>query len=105
MREAPVWTLESRPNPCVEPVNPDTRHFRDYPLTGHAADIPRSTRMEIIIQFLDLNSVKLLPFIVGLRLLWFFKIPKCRPLAVYRIPSSRWATPNSKVLRVRLPTR
>jgi len=24
---------------------PDNRHFRDYPLTGHDADTPKSTRM------------------------------------------------------------
>jgi len=25
--------------------HPDSRHFRGYPLSGHAADIPKSTRM------------------------------------------------------------
>jgi hypothetical protein len=25
--------------------NPDNRHFRDYPVTGNAAGMPKSTRM------------------------------------------------------------
>jgi hypothetical protein len=36
------WALESRPNRCLQPAKPDNRHFRDYPLTGHAADMPKS---------------------------------------------------------------
>src|SRR5260370_41720749 len=43
--EAPVWALESRPNRCLQPTKPDNRHFRDYPLTRHAADMPKSTLM------------------------------------------------------------
>jgi hypothetical protein len=37
--------LESRPNRRLQPAKPDNRHFRDYPLTGHAADMRKSTRM------------------------------------------------------------
>src|SRR6185312_628262 len=40
------------------------------------------TANKFIIQFLDLNSVKLLPFIVGLWLLWFSKASKFRPAVV-----------------------
>jgi hypothetical protein len=38
--------LRAYPNRCLQPAKkPDNRHFRDYPLTGHAADMPKSTRM------------------------------------------------------------
>src|SRR5260221_7619207 len=43
--DAPVWALESRPNRCLQPTKSDNRHFRDYPSTGHAADMPKSTLM------------------------------------------------------------
>src|ERR1700676_2875430 len=39
------WALKSRPNRCLQPAKPDNRHFRDYPLTGHAAGMSKSTRM------------------------------------------------------------
>lgn len=40
------------------------------------------TANKFVIQFLDLNSVKLLPFIVGLWLLWFSKTHRFRPAVV-----------------------
>jgi hypothetical protein len=38
------WPLR-RPNRCLQPAKLDNRDFRDYPVTGHAADMPKSTRM------------------------------------------------------------
>ncbi len=40
-----LTALESRPNRSLQPPKLDNRHFRDYPVTGHAADMPKSTRM------------------------------------------------------------
>jgi len=43
--------LHLRPKEChiqTDAFNwqkPDNRHFRDQPLTGHAADMPKSTQM------------------------------------------------------------
>jgi hypothetical protein len=45
MIRAPVWTLESRPTRCLQPAKPETRYFRDYPVSGHIPDMPKSTRM------------------------------------------------------------
>jgi hypothetical protein len=42
------WSLESRPNRCLQPAKSNNRNFRDYPVTGHAADMPKSTRMRPI---------------------------------------------------------
>jgi hypothetical protein len=39
--------LNHVPNRCLQPAKPDNRHFRDCPLTGHAADMPKSTRMTL----------------------------------------------------------
>src|ERR1700730_2021906 len=43
MNRGSGWALESRPNRCLQPAKPPNRHFRDYLLTGHAADMPKST--------------------------------------------------------------
>jgi hypothetical protein len=40
--QAPRWCTRTN---TVQPAKPDNRHFREYPLTGHAADMPKSTRM------------------------------------------------------------
>ena len=45
MIRGPGWALESRPNRCLQPAKPGQPHFRDLPLTGRGADMPKSTRM------------------------------------------------------------
>jgi hypothetical protein len=37
----PFYGLESRPNRRLQPAKLDNRHFRDYPPTGHAADMTK----------------------------------------------------------------
>ena len=39
------WSLQSGSDRYLQPSKPDNLHFRDYPVTGHAADMPRLTRM------------------------------------------------------------
>jgi hypothetical protein len=34
----------NRPNRYLQSAKPDKRHFRGYPVTGHAADMPNSAR-------------------------------------------------------------
>jgi hypothetical protein len=46
MIRGPGWALESRPNRYLQPVRRGNRHFRDYSLTGHDADMPKSTQMD-----------------------------------------------------------
>src|ERR1700730_1187365 len=45
IRDSPFGRLNQRPNRCLQPTKPDNRRFRDYPVTGHATDVPKSTRM------------------------------------------------------------
>jgi membrane-associated phospholipid phosphatase len=60
---------------------------------------------KFIVQFLDLLSIKLLPFIVGLWVLWFSKIPKFRPAVVEAFFGMFAAIAFSKVIQVFLPQR
>jgi undecaprenyl-diphosphatase len=60
---------------------------------------------KFIVQFLDLLSIKLLPFIVGLWVLWFSKIPKFRPAVVEAFFGMFAAIAFSKVIQFFLPQR
>jgi membrane-associated phospholipid phosphatase len=60
---------------------------------------------KFIIQFLGLNSIKLLPFIVGLWVLWFSKIPKFRPAVVEAFFGMFAAIAFSKAIQFFLPQR
>jgi membrane-associated phospholipid phosphatase len=60
---------------------------------------------KFIIQFLDLNSVKLLPFIVGLWLLWFSTTPKFRSAVVEAFLGMFAAIAISRLIQFFLPER
>ena len=60
---------------------------------------------KFIVQFLGLNSIKLLPFIAGLWVLWFSKIPKFRPAVVETFFGMFAAIAFSKVIQFFLPLR
>ena len=47
----PAWVLESRPKRCLQPAKMDRRHFQDYPLTGPAADLPKSALTTLLGHF------------------------------------------------------
>src|ERR1700733_15347535 len=60
---------------------------------------------KFIVQFLDLNSVKLLPFIVGLWLLWFATTHKYRPAVVEAFFDMSAAIGISRLIQLFLPQR
>jgi len=61
----PVLELESRPK-AKPTAKPDNRHFRDDPLSGPAADMPKSTKMtpNPDIRLIDAH-VEQMPFVAG----------------------------------------
>jgi undecaprenyl-diphosphatase len=60
---------------------------------------------KFIVHFLDLNSVKLLPFIVGLWLLWFSTTHKFRPAVVEAFFGMIAAIALSRLIQLFLPQR
>jgi hypothetical protein len=48
-KDRPDGTLESSSKPMPSAAKPDDRHFRDCPLTGHAGEMPKSTRMTLAV--------------------------------------------------------